>query len=171
MAETFWQRSVINRTEWNSGFVKITEWGNVASLIRIHFSWGFNGVTPLTGAIWPVQQQIQVMGLCTTVGDGGGPPPNARTDAEDVDPPAQRWVYWEGRSPRITSCGGGNELVTWTDSGAQYDVGTKAMVSAAHISDEHVMSLWASWGAGADWPADGQVSLWFSASVLLQARI
>jgi len=33
------------------------------------------------------------------------------------------------------------------------------------------MTLWASWAAANDWPADGQVNVWFSASVLLQARI
>ena len=171
MTENAWIRTVINRSDWTSGYYAIVNWPNIASLLRVRFSWGFNGVTPLTGTIQGVQQNIQVMGLCTTVGDGGGPQPNARTESSDVDPPAQRWVFWEGRAPRVTSCDGVSEIVTWTDSGPNYDVDSKSMVSAAHISDAHVMTLWASWAAANDWPADGQVNVWFSASVLLQARI
>lgn len=161
-----WGRGVHVSSDWTVGFTLLAQLPPGGTYLRVHFGWGFEGTTPLTGTMLGVMQNLQVFGLCTTVGDGGGPPPDPRTHPTDVDAPSQRWLWWEARAPRVRSVDSGAELVTWTDSGPQERVDTKAMVSGATVPAGQFLNLWASWAAAYDWPVDGQVIMWHWASFL-----
>jgi hypothetical protein len=167
MAFNAWVRTVNSSTDWTIGYDHIGGFIPAVTIERIRFSWGFTGITPLTGSLMGVMQNIQVLGFCTTVGEGGGPPPNPRLDSSDVDPPSQRWLHWEARAPVVSNLDGHSELVTWRDSGPQDAMSSKGMVSGASVPEGELLSLWASWASAYDWPADGQVQLWYGASVLL----
>ena len=168
MSGKFWGRTVKSSLDWTIGFEKMFSLPSGISVLRIRFGWGFTGFTPATGDLLSVMRNLQVMGICTTVGDGGGPPPDPRTDSSDVDPPSQRWLHWESRAPVITSADGRTELVTWRDSGPQYEMDTKGMVSGASVPDGEFLTVWFSWAAAYDWPAEGHVQMWMWASLLVE---
>lgn len=163
-----WARAVQSQANWTVGFYLIGGFIPGCTILRTHFSWGFEGVSPLTEWIGDTQANLQVFGLCTTVGDGGGPPPNPREHPFDVDPPSQRWLWWEARAPRVRSVDGVNGLVVWSDSGAQYPTDTHGMVSGKTVPAGQTLNIWASWASAYAWPDDGYVNVWFSASVLVE---
>lgn len=163
-----WVRTVNSSTDWTTGFLNLGAFSPPTTIVRIRFGWGFQGITPVTGTLLGVMQNLQVLGLCTTVGAGGGPPPNPRTHSGDVLPPSQRWLHWEARAPVIQTADGTTELVTWRHSEPQEAIDVKAMVSSATVPAGEFMTLWASWAAAYDWPADGLVHMWLWASILVQ---
>lgn len=163
-----WVRTVQANLGWTSGSHLIASVPRGDTLLRVHFGWGFYGDTSLTTDLQAVSQNLQVMGIVTTVGNGSETPPNARTASGDVAPPTQRWVYWEGRGPRLADVDSTAELAFWQDSGAQELVDTKGMVSGKSIPSGDTLNVWASWAAAAAWDSTGNVNLWFYASLLYQ---
>lgn len=163
-----WTRTVQSDLNWASGSSLIVKVPRGSTLVRSHFAWGFNGNTRSTAAIYDVERNIQVMGLVTTVGTGTETVPNARTAAGDAAPPAERWIYWEARAPRIVGWDSGGDVALWNDTGAQAPVDSKGMVSASTIPAGDTLNLWASWAAAGAWESNGRVNLWFWASVLYQ---
>jgi hypothetical protein len=166
MAVNHWVRTVQSLLEWASGNSLITRVPQGGTLLRTHFGWGFYGDISTAADLWLTATNLMVMGLVTTVGDGTEAPPDARLQASDQDPPSQRWIYWEGRAPRIASIDDGLQLVTWQDSGAQEAVDTKSMVSAKTVPSGETLGVWASWNPAAGWDTSGQVNLWYYASCL-----
>lgn len=163
-----WVRSVNSSTDWTEGFHHLGGFIPGVTILRIRFAWGFQGTTPLTASIAGVQQNLQVWGLCTTVGGGGGPPPNPRSDSSDVDPPSQRWLHWEARAPTVRTLDGRSELVSWTDSGPQEPMDAKGMVSGKTVPEGDFLSIWSSWAAAYDWQGDGQVAMWQWTAILVE---
>jgi hypothetical protein len=163
-----WQRGVLANLDFESGSELLVKVPQGDTLLRVHFGWGFYGDTSTTTDLQSVSQNLQVMGLCTTVGTGSETPPNARTASSDEDPPTERWVYWEGRAPRLGAYNDTAELAFWQDSGAQEPVDTKGMVSAKTIPDGDTLNLWASWAAASAWDDTGNVNLWLYYSALYQ---
>jgi hypothetical protein len=157
---------VLANLPWESGSQLLMAVPPGGTLLRTHFGWGFYGDTSSLADLSSVSQNLQVMGLCTTVGPGSETPPNARTNSFDEDPPAERWTYWEARAPRVGTYSQAAELVTWQDSGAQEPVDTKAMVSAKGVTTPDSLNLWASWAAAGAWDPSGSVNLWLWASIL-----
>ena len=163
-----WVRTVQANLSWTTGSNKIAAISPGNTLLRIHFGWGFYGDTSTTTNLEDVSQNLMVMGLVTTVGNGSETPPNARTSSSDVSPPTQRWVFWEARAPRIAAHDSSGGVALWQDSGGQEPVQTKGMVSAKTIPSGDFLNVWASWAAAAAWDASGNVNLWFYASLLFQ---
>lgn len=163
-----WVRTVQAGLTWTSGSSLIASVPRGSTLIRTHFGWGFNGNTRATSALIDTSDNVQIMGIVTTVGNGTEAVPNARTEAGDAAPPAQRWIYWEGRAPNVAAFPGGTDLVLWSDSGPQAPVDTRGMVSAATIPAGDTLNVWASWAAGGPWEANARVNLWYWASLLYQ---
>lgn len=163
-----WVRTVQAGLTWTSGSSLIASVPRGSTLVRTHFAWGFNGNTRSSAAAIDTSDNIQVMGIVTTVGNGTETVPNARTAAGDAAPPTKRWIYWEGRAPNVVAWPGGEDLALWADSGPQAPVDTKGMVSAKTIAAGNTLNVWASWAAGGVWEANGQVNLWYWASLLYQ---
>lgn len=166
MSVNHWVRSVMSSLAWASGNSLITRVPRGGTLLRTHFGWGFYGDTSLTADLWQTANDLMVMGLVTTVGDGTEAPPDARVEAADQDPPAQRWIYWEGRAPRVATMDATAGIVTWQDSGAQESVDSRSMVSAKEIADGDTLGVWASWAPAAGWDTSGQANLWYYTSCL-----
>jgi hypothetical protein len=152
--------------DWTLGNQSIVRVPRGATLLRVHFGWGFYGDTTTTADLQAVSQNIQVMGICTTVGDGSETPPEARVEPYDVAPPTERWVYWESRAPKLAAYSATDQLVFWQDSGAQEPADTKGMVSAKSIAEGSTLGVWASWQSANPWDPTGNVDLWFYASAL-----
>lgn len=166
MTPGVWVRTVQAGLSWSAGHSLIASVPRGDSLLRIHFGWGFYGDTSSSTSLLNVAQNLQVMGIVTTVGNGTETVPNARTAAGNASPPTQRWVYWEGRAPKIAGIDDGLSLAIWQDSGAQEPVQTEAQVSAATIPAGDSLNVWASWAPGSAWDATGTVELWYYASLL-----
>jgi hypothetical protein len=160
-----WVRTVAAELSWVEGTQLIAAIP-IGSTFRVaHFGWGFYGDTSTDADLSGIASNLEVMGLVTTVGDGTESVPNARTQASNQDPPTQRWVYWEGRAPRIAAYDSAGTLVLWADSGGQEPVETKGQVSAKSVPEGDTLNLWASWAAGGDWDASGTAKVWFYASI------
>lgn len=168
---TTWVRTVLANLSYTSGHHIIVNVPRGATLLRVHFGWGFYGDTSATTDLQSVSQNLQVMGIVTTVGNGTETVPDARSSSSDVAPPTQRWIYWEGRAPRLAAYDGTAALAFWQDSGAQEPVDTKGQVSGKTIASGDTLNVWASWAAAGAWDATGNVNLWLYASALYQPSV
>lgn len=160
-----WIRSVNASLAWAAGHALIGSVPIGSTLKVVHFGWGFYGDTSTVANLQQVSANLQVMGICTTVGNGTESPPNARTAAGNQSPPAERWVYWEGRAPRIAAYDSAGSLVLWADSGGQEPVESHGQVSAAAVPAGDTLNIWASWAPGSAWDASGTATLWYYASI------
>ncbi len=160
-----WHRTVQANLSYTSGTSLIASVPQGDTLLRVHFGWGFYGDTSTSADLAAVSQNLQVMGLVTTVGTGTESVPNARTAAGNASPPTERWIYWEGRAPRIAAYDATGMLALWQDSGSQEPVQSRGMVSAKSIPAGDTLNLWASWAAAGAWDASGSSNLWYYASV------
>lgn len=161
-----WVRTVQADLAWTAGHSLIASVPLGSTLERVHFGWGFNGNTRATSAASDTEHNLQVMGVVTTVGNGTEHVPNARTESADAAPPAQRWIYWEARPPRLVGFSDGADLFMWADNGPQAPVDTKGMVSAKTIGAGNTLNVWASWAANGAWESNAYVNLWYWASLL-----
>jgi hypothetical protein len=164
MATTTWARTVISSTSWTVGSNRIAQVPPGGTLLRVHFGWGFFGHTSSEESVTATCANILAFGLVTTVGAGGGPPPNARSASFDAAPPSQRWVHWSSRAPRLA--GITDRLMVWADSPHEEAQDTKAQVSAATVPAGQFLNLWASWAGAGAWSVTGLVEVWFWASAL-----
>lgn len=160
-----WIRSVNASLSWTADYALIGSIPIGSTLRVVHFGWGFYGDTSTVADLAIVSANLQVMGICTTVGNGSETPPNPRTAPGNQDPPAERWVYWEGRAPRIAAYDSAGTLVLWADSGGQEPVESHGQVSGAGVPAGDTLNVWASWAPGADWDASGSATLWYYASI------
>lgn len=161
-----WVRTVQTDLSWTSGNTLLVSVPRGSTLLRTHFGWGWQGFTAADAAWLGVSRNIQVMGICTTVGDTTESVPNARTQAGDESPPTERWLYWEGRSSILVAEDRTDTVSFWTNSLPQAVVDSKSQVSAKAIAAGDTLNVWASWAAASDWSASGNVELWLWSSVL-----
>jgi hypothetical protein len=166
-----WTRTVHSGLVWPVGNQLIVAIPQADTLLRVHWGWGFYGNTSTDTSLLDVAQNLMVMGLVTTVGNGSETPPNARTQAGNQAPPTQRWIFWEARAPKIAAYDSVGGVALWQDSGDQEPVQSKGMVSAATVPSGDTLNLWASWAASTAWDASGSVNLWFYASVARAATV
>lgn len=107
-----------------------------------------------------------IMGLVTTIGNGGEHVPNAFSESGDAAPPTQRWIWWETRAAVPTAIDQAAGLITWRDSGPQEPPDSKVNVLATGVPGGDTLNLWASWTAVTDWDDSGDVEVWIGASIL-----
>lgn len=165
---THWYRTQQVNNGYQAGYLWQCAIPSGATYRRIRWSWGFAGVTADTADIYATMLNLQIAGLCTTIGDGTEVPPNAAIGSSDVDPPTQRWLWWETRQPVITAVDHAAGVITWRDSGPQEIPDVKTQVLATGIPGGDTLNLWFSWqsAANAPWDASGSQVLWVSTSVL-----
>jgi hypothetical protein len=168
MTTSTWARTVEAALSWDADYSLICSVPQGSTLLRAHFGWGWSGVSAADVSYSVMAQNLQVMGLVTTVGDGSEVPPNARTAAGDADPPTERWLYWEARATELVAVDPTGTTAYWSNSLNQAPVDTKGMVSAKTIAADDDVNLWASWAPSYGWDVSGSVNLWYWASVLYQ---
>jgi hypothetical protein len=160
-----WIRTVHSSAAWVSGTQLLASIPIGSTLRVVHFGWGFYGDSSTSANLNAISENLQVMGLCTTVGNGSETPPNARTNSSNQSPPTQRWIYWEARAPRIAAYDSAGMLVLWQDTGTQEPAKTEGQVSAKSVPAGDTLNLWASWAAAGAWDASGTANLWLYASI------
>ena len=160
-----WVRTVLADLAWTSGYHQLASVPRGDTLLVVRFGWGFYGDTSSDANLMGVSQNLQVMGLVTTVGTGSETPPNARTQSSNQNPPTGRWIDWEVRAPLIAAYDSAGGLTLWQYSGSQAPVETKGMVSAKTIPAGDTLNLWASCAAAGAWDSSGSVDLWLYASI------
>jgi hypothetical protein len=134
--------------------------------IRVHFRWGVYGDTTDRIDMQAIASNLITLGLVTTIGDGTEIAPNARSAANDADPPTQRWIYWETRQMHPTVVNPDAGVITWRDTGSTEPTDTKGQVLATGFDPSLTLNLWASWAAPFAWDPSGIAALWVAASVL-----
>jgi len=161
-----WVRSIGGSSTYEVGQFLLGKLDLGQSYVRVHFRWGVYGDTTNVLDISSVAANAISFGLVTTIGDGTETAPNARTNSDDVDPPTQRWIYWETRLvvPSIISTDGG--VIIWKDSGPTEPTDTKGQVLATGFAPGPTLNLWATWAAEFAWDPSGIARVWAAASVL-----
>lgn len=162
---TAWVRTV-QALAWPTGNVLLATLNHGATLNRVRFSWGFSGWIPASANLSGPPANLQVFGLVTTAGTSPGTPPNARTGSSDVNPPSQRWLFWEARQPVLTSIDGNTDIAYYRDSGNQYEIDVGTQVTSKTLPAGQNVYLWASWAPAFTWHDEGFVQMWLSASIL-----
>jgi hypothetical protein len=160
-----WVRTVQGELTFESGTSLIASIPRGDTLRALRFGWGFYGVAQQTADIGGVLATIQVFGLVTTVGNGSESVPNPRTDPGNADPPTERWLWWEARSPQIMSYSDAADAVWFRDTPRGEPTLVQSMVSAKTIAEGDTLNLWASWAAASGWDATGFADMWYWASV------
>lgn len=161
-----WRRTLNGGSgfHYNYGWLAAVPAGS--TIRRTHFAWGFVGHTSAIIDMSLMENTGIVLGLVTTIGNGTETPPDPITDSGDVDPPTQRWIWWEFRVPVVTAIDEAANIISWRDSAPQEPTDTRAQVLATGIPAGDTLNLWASWDATSSWDASGDVNIWVSASVL-----
>lgn len=164
---THWFRSLQASESYDQGWLWQCAIPSGATYKRVRWSWGFAGDTSDTADMHFIQTNLQVAGLCTTIGNGTEVPPHPITTSGDVAPPTQRWLWWEARQPRVAAIDHAAGVISWNDSGPQEIPDVQVGVLATGIPGGDSLNLWFSWqSTNGAWEASGQQRIWVATSTL-----
>jgi hypothetical protein len=149
-----------------TGYVQLAGVAEGFTLARIRFGWSFYAHSPSRTAMFDLANDAIVFGLCTTVGTGSEVPPDPRSSSGDVDPPLQRWLWWEARSPVPCAIDSHGDIIAWRDTGPQEPCDAKGQVKATGLPGGETLNLWASWAAAYGWDSQGTTIISVGSSVL-----
>lgn len=162
-----WFRSATTSDLYDTGFFWACAIPSGSTYRRVRWSWGFSGDTSDTTSMDAVRSNYLVMGLATTIGNGGEFVPSPITNPGDASPPTQRWLWWESRQPVVTAVSHAAGVIAWRDSGVQEVPDVQVPVLATGIPGGDTLNLWASWqSVGGAWDTSGSASVWVATSVL-----
>lgn len=164
MTTNTWTRTVQAGLNWDHGNTLLANVPAGSTLLRTRFAWGFVGTTSSLVSIVTVASNPEVLGICSVV--GGTTPPDPRTSPGDVNPPQERWLWWEARAPAVKAYSSDGSTVIWEASAPQEPVDTKGMVTGGAAGGPGT-DIYASWLPGNDWDSSGLAYLWIYASLLI----
>lgn len=125
------------------------------TLTRIRFGWNFGGAVSSYTDLASLHGEQMVFGIQTTIGPGTEVPTYPVDEPGDADPPAWRWLWWEGRSATVdgfSPSATGTCLYTSKQPTERSDA--KAQVRApSTIPVGSTLNVWASWETDISWPA------------------
>ena len=167
---TLWQRSWNDDQNWQRGWRLIGSLVHGQTLLRIRLGFGYTGVTRVEESFLRMSLQSWTFGVCTVIGNQLETPPSPRADPEDIDPPGQRWLWWESRNTQLVQIEPTSTIAYWKSSEPQEPVDIKSMVStkALTFGEGEFLDVWASWEAFENWPESGWANVWIWSSVLIQ---
>jgi hypothetical protein len=161
-----WVRTVSLSNNFEQGSALLGRLNDGQTYVRAHLRWGVYGDTTDRIDVQGIAANLISFGLVTTLGDTTEPVPGARTDANDVAPPTQRWIYWETRQLVPIVISDQNGMIAWRDSGSTEPSDTKGQVLAVGAGGSDTLNLWASWQAPFPWDPSGTAQVWCGVSVL-----
>jgi hypothetical protein len=138
------------------------------TILRTRFQWGMFGVTSTDVYAAAIATNFMLAGIVTTVGNGTESVPSANAGRGDADPPTQRWLWWEGRVPHVTTWDAASGVATWELTLPDQASDSKGMVLATGIPSGDTLNMWFSWQADQEWDPSGSANLWLSYSILTQ---
>lgn len=160
-----WTSVLANDLLWEKNHKKLVAIDAGGTLIRVIFSWGFNGYTDQNASLEDTWAASMAFALVTTVGDGTEIPPSAQPPATNVASPTQRFLWWEARTPRLVNAGDTADRFVFTDSVTSHPTDAQGMVLAVNIPAGQFLNVWATWWPTNAWDPNGQAFLWFGARV------
>lgn len=164
---THWYRSLQAAEFYDVGWLWQCAIPSGATYKRVRWAWGFAGNTDNKVDMHAIATNLQVAGLCTTIGNGTEVPPHPLTTPGDVAPPTQRWLWWETRQPIAVSVDNGSGVISWRDSGPQETPDVRTQVLATGIPGGDSLNLWFSWqSTNGAWDPSGQQRIWVATSTL-----
>ena len=165
---TYWRRNInaqpltTSGNYWNDAIVA----GN--TYLRVHIRWGFHLDTPTTVNMAYLASGLVAFGLVTTYGNGSETPPDPLLDSADLNPPTNRWIYWEALAPSLKGIDDASGVAVWEASAHSEPTQTRGQVLAVGVPPGDTLNLWASWGSTIDWFAQfgANAVIWHSLSIL-----
>lgn len=166
---TTWYRSAfllnpVGPTQW---LLATLETGQ--TLKRIRFTWGSTTVVGSYSDLISLIGAPVLFGIVTTIGDGLEPVPDPAFEAGDANPPAERWLWYEGRAMYPTAfsqSSTGTSIATTEPASEPGDV--KAMVRAPVMAEGDFLHVWAVGSSDFTWPSAIDWFTWGTASVLVE---
>lgn len=165
---TSWRRVYVSSDVWLDGNFWMHAIPAGQTLLRVRFQYGFYLDTPAVVDMQNVAFNLFNWGLVTTIGNGTETPPNANTSTGDAAPPTQRWLWWETRQLVPSAISTDGDVISWRDSGPQDRQDARGQVLATGIPGGDTLNVWASWSGQYGLPADSNLCIWVSASMLVR---
>jgi hypothetical protein len=166
---TYWRRNSLVTYDLLSGFSWEDAIGAGNTYLRYHIRWGWQLDCPVDVDVQTLSTGLIYFGLVTTVGDGTEVPPGARTDAwPDIDPPMQRWVYWECTAPVVELVSVEAGYMIWRGAASTEVTSSKGQVANTGTPEGETLNLFTSWDCAEDIVAlsGGNFMHWHSISIL-----
>ncbi len=136
------------------------------TLKRVHFGWGMGGYTSTVASAFTVANYALYFGVQTVSSSRALPPPSPINQADDINPPLERWLWWETRTPvEVTRTEEFPGLVAWRDSGPTAPLDAQGMVLANLVAPK-TLDVYLSWDTQVAWDASGSAAFFGWASVL-----
>lgn len=136
------------------------------TLKRVHFGWGMSGYSSVVASATTIANSMMAFGVQTVSSSRATPPPSAVTGALDINPPLERWLWWETRMPvetvRTEEFPG---VVAWRDSGPTAELDGEGQV-LANVIGPLTLDVYLSWDTQVAWDASGTANFFGWASVL-----
>jgi hypothetical protein len=139
------------------------------TLKRIRFTWSGTTVVDSYSDLVSLIGAPILVGIVTTIGDGLEPVPDPAFEAGDANPPAERWLWYEGRAMYPTAYSQsdtGTNIVTTVPASEPGDV--RAMVRAPAMDAGDFLHVWVSTSADFSWPSAIRWYVNGTASVLVE---
>lgn len=161
-----WSRVWGHSLAWGTQNLLVAHVPHGQTLKRVHFGWGMAGYTSTVCDSMFVANSMIAFGVQTVVSTRVPPPPSPVTGALDINPPLERWLWWETRAPQeITRTEEFPGVVSWRDSGPSQELDGQGQV-LANVVGPTTLDVYLSWDTQVAWDASGQAAFWGWASVL-----
>lgn len=164
---TYWRRNTnvsplaMYGSYWNDAISP----GN--TYLRVRIRWGFHADTPLNVSLVNVASNLVTFGLVTTYGNGTETAPDPLLASYNLNPPTNRWIYWETLSPSVQAISHDDGVIVWGNSASTEPTQTRGEVLATGVPPGDTLNLWASWACPFEWSDfDGNAMIWHSIEIL-----
>lgn len=139
------------------------------TLKRIRFTWSGTTVVDSYSDLVSLIGAPILFGIVTTIGDGLEDVPDPAFEPGDANPPAERWLWYEGRAMYPTAysqSSTGTNIVTTVPASEPGDV--RAMLRAPAMDAGDFVHVWVSTSADFSWPSAIRWYVNGTASVLVE---
>lgn len=168
---TAWPRVWATEQPWAVGHLLIAILEPGQTLARVHFGARWTGISSNAEDFQTLADDFMAFGVCTQSSATGPTPPNALTQATDVNPPLERWTWWATSQLQPRTFGSEHPDVTmWCTDTTITNQSTKGQVKANVAAGQtlNVFLSWAPW-VSTIWGSRGNVTgqMWASTLTLL----
>lgn len=161
-----WSRVWGHSLAWGVNNLLVARVPHGQTLQRVHFGWGMTGYTSTVASAFTVANLMIAFGVQTVSSSRALPPPSAVTGANDINPPLERWLWWETRTPvEVTRTEEFPGLVAWRDSGPTAELDGQGQVLAS-VAAGVTLDVYLSWDTQVPWDPSGSAAFFGWASVL-----
>jgi hypothetical protein len=154
-----WQRDWLTEQSWATGQWLCGAIPNGATLTRVLFGYKWIGITSNDASFQLLADDFLAVGLVTQSSAHGSTAPNALGNANNANPPLERWLHWStvGMTPIVM----GSEhpdVMVWSTDVSRETLETEGEV-VANVGAGNTLDLYLSWSPWitTGWAANGTV--------------